>query len=893
MVVARYHADGRLDGSFGGDGLVAIDLGDTRDLVYAMAIQADGRILLAGERVAVNSIEDLGFLARLTTSGALDPGFGGGDGVVDVPGTRDDRVRAVAVQTDGRIVVAGCTSVGGSYVGHAMLVRYDSAGRLDTGFGTNGVSTTVHASGERSEVYGFAIAADGAIYAAADLQQADFAPDLPVVQRYLPDGRLDSQFGTDGWLGLEALESALSVATLSDGRVVVGGQSRATYWDVGAVRLLADGRFDTSFGAGNGIAYADVDGDFTGFAGMALAPDGGVVFAAQVYEDFANDVGPALGLLRLTADGQRDLAFGRAGSLGGAAEWEVGAPAAVLDADACVTDVELAAAGGYAGATLTLQRRGGPDAADAFSAHWRGTLGALDAGGPLVVDGTSVGTVEANSSGTLRLRFGEAATQERVDAVMRQIAYSNAVLGPGASVALEWTFDDGNAGAQGSGGAGRAAATTVVAVVADATPPPAPVVASATDDQPEGIGALASGAITNDATPTLAGTAEPGSTVEVLAGASTIGSTTADAAGRWQLPATALPDGETRFTAVASDSGGRASGASAPFTLTIDSRAPDAPTIAGASDDEGAQQGPLSPGSLTDDRTPALAGTAEPGSTVRVYAGASAVGTTTADASGAWAVTTAALSPGEVSLTAKASDAAGNTGGASAAFAFTLVDVVVGTDAQDTLAGTEGIDSMLGLAGDDSIDGADGVDVAVFAAPRAQVTLSLNAGASGSGAAAGTGASAALGTDAFDGIERLKFADAVLALDTRGPDENAYDVVALLHCALGALPPQSELARFLPLADAGADAAAVGDAIIAHYAPGVPTEALVAFLWFQLTGTPVPAGVPESFAALVGPGLPFPTQGALYAAASMLELNTVRFAGLIADGLALPADWYA
>jgi hypothetical protein len=67
----------------------------------------------------------------------------------------------------------------------------------------------------------------------------------------------------------------------------------------------------------------------------------------------------------------------------------------------------------------------------------------------------------------------------------------------------------------------------------------------------------------------------------------------------------------------------------------------------------------------------------------------------------------------------------------------------------------------------------------------------------------------------------------------------------------------------------------------------------VAFLYYQLTAQQAPTELVAAFAALVGPGQPFPTQGALYGAASLLELNTVRFAGLIENGLQLPDDWYA
>ncbi|MEG4257184.1 DUF4347 domain-containing protein, partial [Microcoleus sp. Pol8_C2] len=125
---------------------------------------------------------------------------------------------------------------------------------------------------------------------------------------------------------------------------------------------------------------------------------------------------------------------------------------------------------------------------------------------------------------------------------------------------------------------------------------------------------------------TLAGTAEPNSTVNILQGTTALGTATADADGNWTFtPTTALADGTYAFTATAADAAGNVSEASTPVNLTIDATASSVPSITTAG--------------TTSDTTPTLAGTAEPNSTVNILQGTTALGTATADADGNWTFT--------------------------------------------------------------------------------------------------------------------------------------------------------------------------------------------------------------------------------------------------------------
>ena len=166
--------------------------------------------------------------------------------------------------------------------------------------------------------------------------------------------------------------------------------------------------------------------------------------------------------------------------------------------------------------------------------------------------------------------------------------------------------------------------------------------------------------ITNDSTLTLTGTAAANSTVKVYDGATLLGSATANSSGAWSYTTAALANGGHSLTATATDAAGNTGVASTALNVTIDTTAPVAPTIASFSTDSGTVGD-----HITNDNTLTLTGTAEANSTVKVYDGATLLGTAAANGSGAWSYTTVALSNGAHSLTATATDAAGNTGVAS------------------------------------------------------------------------------------------------------------------------------------------------------------------------------------------------------------------------------------
>ncbi|WP_373534016.1 DUF4347 domain-containing protein, partial [Microcoleus sp.] len=170
---------------------------------------------------------------------------------------------------------------------------------------------------------------------------------------------------------------------------------------------------------------------------------------------------------------------------------------------------------------------------------------------------------------------------------------------------------------------------------------------------------------TTSGTPTLAGTAEANSTLNILQGTTSLGTVTVDASGNWSFtPTTALADATYAFTATATDAAGNTSTPSSAVNLIVDANAPATPTFTTTS-------------GTTNDSTPTLVGTAEPNSTVNILQGTTVLGTAIVDALGNWSFTpTTALADGNYPFTATATDATGNTSPPS-----TAVNLIVDTAA--------------------------------------------------------------------------------------------------------------------------------------------------------------------------------------------------------------------
>ena len=285
FALTRYTAHGSLDASFGLSGTVTTDIGGL-DSARAITLQPDGRIIVAGQTMVLGEqpVRNAFALARYGVDGALDPTFGSG-GIVTTDVGAADELLAVAVDADGRIVAAGTTGApGGAYA----LARYAADGALDAAFGDGGILTTD--VGTTVFPTAIVIQPDGGIVVGG-----------PAVVRYLPDGRLDRIFGTRGIVRTEGYGYPYSLALRPDGKLLVGlgGEGPARL-----LRLTSRGRLDATFGEG-GTATCGRPRSLV--SAIVVQHDGRILVGGTRDGD--------LELARCTPDGALDRAFGDGGSV--------------------------------------------------------------------------------------------------------------------------------------------------------------------------------------------------------------------------------------------------------------------------------------------------------------------------------------------------------------------------------------------------------------------------------------------------------------------------------------------------------------------------------------------------------------------------------------------------
>jgi uncharacterized delta-60 repeat protein len=373
FALARYNSNGSLDNTFDGDGKQTTDFFGDHDFAYSLAIQTDGKIVVAGK--AYNKItNNFDFaLARYNSNGSLDNTFDG-DGKLntDFFGS-DDGASALAIQLDGKIVVAGQAINPNTNDYDFALARYNSNGTLDNTFDGDGKQTT-NFFGGYDFVYSLAIQLDRKIVVAGQAFNSNTNNNDFALARYNSNGSLDNTFDGDGKLTTNfngGNDIAYSLALQQDGKIVVAGQAvnpntgndfaLARYNSSGSLdnTFDGDGKLTTNFNGGNDIAYSlivqkngkiivagqafnpntnnydfalacyngnetldntfDRDGKLTGFylpidtklAAIVLQTDGKIVVAGQAFNPNTNNYDFALA--RYNSNGSLDTSFDRDG----------------------------------------------------------------------------------------------------------------------------------------------------------------------------------------------------------------------------------------------------------------------------------------------------------------------------------------------------------------------------------------------------------------------------------------------------------------------------------------------------------------------------------------------------------------------------------------------------
>jgi uncharacterized delta-60 repeat protein len=296
---------GTLDPSFGSGGKVQFAVG-TEDRVNAMVLQPDGKIVLVG-RTRPGAVRFDFAVARLNADGTIDTGFGTGGRVVtslNVQGSPEDEASAVALQPNGKIVVVGSARTTGGGLTHSGIVRYNPNGTLDSTFGNGGIAIVEHAVNRA-----VALQSDGKIVVGGGGGSAQLANYQ--IARLLPNGALDPTWDGDGHLTLDFDGSGDGVWALliqPDGKIVAAGQSRLLGEDdnFAIARFNPDSTLDTTFGVG-GKVRTDFDGSTDIAYAATLQSDGKIVLAGQARTG-TNEW--QFGLARYNPDGSLDNLFG-------------------------------------------------------------------------------------------------------------------------------------------------------------------------------------------------------------------------------------------------------------------------------------------------------------------------------------------------------------------------------------------------------------------------------------------------------------------------------------------------------------------------------------------------------------------------------------------------------
>jgi uncharacterized delta-60 repeat protein len=286
---------GSLDATFGQGGLLTTSIGAGSAEVRALVLQSDGKLVAGGYSYDSHGNEDF-TLARYTSSGTLDSSFGTGGIVQTTPprGVNSTQIFGLALQSDGKIVAVGQALVSSkkTTVTETEVTRYNANGTLDTTFGTTGI---VFAQLSSDSV---GVQSDGKIVVVGSQQgQAELI-------RYNSNGSLDTTFGSGGSVLNASVAGAGHLVIQSDGKLLVAAGNPG----VSLARFLPSGQLDASFGT-NGITSGNVPPGFTsgiGTTNVVLKGDGTMFGIGR--SGYAT-----LTIAHFSSGGQLDTTFGNAG----------------------------------------------------------------------------------------------------------------------------------------------------------------------------------------------------------------------------------------------------------------------------------------------------------------------------------------------------------------------------------------------------------------------------------------------------------------------------------------------------------------------------------------------------------------------------------------------------
>jgi uncharacterized delta-60 repeat protein len=307
IFVARYNPDGALDASFGSGGVAVTAIGGGWDLAGSVLVQPDGKIVACGG--GWNGAKYRYVAVRYHANGTHDQSFGSGGIAMFGVGGVQDNAWGSALQPNGKIILTGPVKSGGNF--EFGMARLNADGSLDDSFGNGGKVITPFTGGDDFS-WSVALQADGKVLLGGRTGTPAFA-----LARYNSNGALDNSFGVGGKV-VTSIGGAPCrgrvVMVQPDGKILLGGNSTLLGTeDFAIVRYNADGSLDPSFGVG-GIAVIPLDAGEDVLWDMALEPGNGKIVLGGY------GINPSSGnydfaLVRLKTNGAPDQTFGNNGIL--------------------------------------------------------------------------------------------------------------------------------------------------------------------------------------------------------------------------------------------------------------------------------------------------------------------------------------------------------------------------------------------------------------------------------------------------------------------------------------------------------------------------------------------------------------------------------------------------
>ncbi len=314
IILKKFKIDGSPDSSFGANGQIIHDLGVGSDqLALAMAIQTDGNILVAGTTDSITLVQK-GLVLRLQPDGSRDVTFGNNGAVIigDTSGSNSTTLaRSIAVNNNNGKIIVACSSVG-----RLVLCQLNADGTRDVTFGYQGIIRLPVVNYNAYYPVGIAYQSDGKIITAGDyLENGSY--DRIYLRRFEPTGVTDSSFGISGMVVTNFVpgfhDAPLSFRIQRDDKTIIAGE---TYDSTGSqysvVRYNMNGSLDSTFGQNGHVSYRDsaLQSQATD---IAIQPDDKYVIAGRMTRRMARQY--KVSLLRLNVNGQLDNTFGSAGEI--------------------------------------------------------------------------------------------------------------------------------------------------------------------------------------------------------------------------------------------------------------------------------------------------------------------------------------------------------------------------------------------------------------------------------------------------------------------------------------------------------------------------------------------------------------------------------------------------